>query len=52
MPNSKTLRSRLVAHGHKYFSKLVVSGEETELTLKKLKKTKNLKFINSFEFDP
>jgi len=52
VPNSKRLRSRLVIEGHKYFSKFVASGEETEMTLKKLQKTKSLKLINYFEFDP
>jgi len=52
IPNSKKLRRKLVIEGHKYFDKVVVSGEETEFTLKKLQKTKCLKCINSFEFDP
>ena len=35
IPNSKKLRKRLVIEGHKYFNKVVVSGEETEVTLNK-----------------
>jgi len=41
-----------VIEGHKYFSKFVASGEETDTTLKKLHKMKRLKLLNSFEFDP
>ena len=52
LPNNKRLRSRLAIEGHKYFSKFIASGEETDRTLDKLHKMKSFKLINSFEFDP
>jgi len=52
IPNSKKLRNRLVVEGNKYFSRVVASGEETEVTLKNLHKMKRIKLISSFEFDP
>jgi hypothetical protein len=50
--NSSTLREKFVIHGHKYVSKLSASGPGTSHALKGIKKSQNLKFAPSFEYDP
>jgi len=52
LQNFPQMRKKLAIHGHKYFSKLSAAGPETSLILKNMKKSFNLKYIQSFEFDP
>jgi len=50
--NDKKMRRKLVAKGSKNFSKLTAAGEETTLTLRNIVKSRCLKYIRKFEFDP
>ena len=42
----------MVIEGHKHFNKFVASGEDTEETLKNIHRSRLLKLIHYFEFDP
>jgi len=46
------MRVRLTVSGYKSFSKLSACGEDTPLTLERLSKSHNMKYIRKFEFDP
>jgi len=50
--NDKRMREKLLAHGHKNFSKLSACGEDTPLTLGNIVKSNNIKYIRKLEFDP
>jgi len=50
--NDKRMRVRLVVKGYKSFSKLYAAGEDTKVVLDNLSKSRNMKFIRRFEFDP
>jgi len=50
--NNPSLRGKFVIHGHKYLSKVSASGAGTSQVLKGIKKSQNLKFAPSFEYDP
>jgi len=50
--NDKKMRQRLAVFGYKHFSKLSACGEDTPLTLEKISKPHNMRYIRKFEFDP
>jgi len=50
--NDKKMRTRLGVNGYKSFSKLSACGEDTSLTLGNFIKSRNIKYIRKFEFDP
>jgi len=50
--NSCKLKERFQIKGHKLFAKLSISGPETKRILKDVEKSKTIKFVKSFEFDP
>jgi len=50
--NDKRMRTRLTVNGYKHFSKLSACGEDTPLTLGNFIKSRNIKYIRKFEFDP
>jgi len=52
IPNEKKMRTRLAVNGYKHFSKLSACGEDTPLTLGNVSRSRNLKYIRKFEFDP
>jgi len=52
LPNNSKIRKRLAIYGYKYFSKFGACGPDTSLILKNATKSRTLKYINSFEFDP
>jgi len=48
---SKTMQ-KLALHNYKYLRKLTACGQETPVILKNIRKSKSLKYIYDFEFDP
>jgi len=50
--NDKKMRTRLAVNGYKNFSKLSACGEDAPLTLGNVVKSRNVKYIRKFEFDP
>ncbi len=50
--NSNRLRQRFQIHGHKFFGKLSASGPETFTILDGIKRSRCIKSVQNFEFDP
>ena len=50
--NDKRMRARLLISGYKYFGKLSACGEDTNLTLGNILRSRSVKSIRKFEFDP
>ena len=52
LANFPKMRAKLRISGHKCFSRLNASGNETHETLKNTKMSNTIKYIRKFEFDP
>jgi len=52
LQSNQNLKKKFVIHGHKYHSKVSASGIETPQILQGIKKSRCLKSVRSFEFDP
>ncbi len=52
LQNNQNLKRKFLVHGHKYHANLSASRTETSKVLQGIRKSRSLKFVRNFEFDP